>query len=73
MFNGHTNAEFSGYNSAIEKTKDSLMFIMQAIQIQICLLDKNIRCDQSQGYIQDLSLGWVNVLARMNVHPKAQA
>ena len=49
------------------------MFIMQAIQIQICLLDKNIRCDQSQGYIQDLSLGWVNVLARMNVHPNAQA
>ena len=49
------------------------MFIMQAIQIHICLLDKNIRCDQSQWYIQDLSLGWVNVLARMNVHPNAQA
>ena len=52
-----------------EKTKDSLT----AIYIQICLLDKNIRCDHSQGYIQDLSLGWVNVLARMNVHPNAQA
>ena len=47
------------------------MFIMQAIKIQICLLDKNIRCDHSQGYIQDLLLGWVNVLARMNVHPNA--
>ena len=47
------------------------MFIMQAIQI--CLLDKNIRCDHSQGYIQDLSLEWVNVLAHMNVHTKAQA
>ena len=49
------------------------MFIMQAIQLQICLLDKNIRCDHSQGYIQDLSLGWVNVLARINLHPNAQA
>ena len=32
-----------------------------------------MRCDFSQGYIQDLSLGWVNVLARMNVRPNAQA
>ena len=48
------------------------MFIMQAIEIQICLLDKNIRCDYySQGYIQNLSLGWVNILARMKVHPNA--
>ena len=39
----------------------------------VYLLGKNIRCDHSQGYIQDLSLGWVNVLARMNVHPNAQA
>ena len=37
------------------------------------LIDKNIRCDFSQGYIQELSLGWVTVLARMNVHPNAQA
>ena len=49
------------------------MLIMQAISIQIYLLDKNMRYDHSQGYIQDLSLGWVNVLARMNVHPNAQA
>ena len=41
--------------------------------MQICLLDKNIKCDHSQQYIQDLSPGWVNVLARMNVHPYAQA
>ena len=32
-----------------------------------------MRCDFSQEYIQDLSLGWVNVLARMNVRPNAQA
>ena len=46
---------------------------MQAIYIRICLLDKNIRCDFSQGYIQDLSLTRWDFLARMKVRPNAQA
>ena len=44
------------------------MLIMQAISIQICLLDKNMRYDHSQGYIQDLSLGWVNVWTYTQMH-----
>ena len=40
---------------------------------EIGLLDKNIRCDFSQGYIQDLSLTRWDFLARMNVRPNAQA